>query len=445
MNEKTKSSKKIWIICISVLLVVAIAAGVIAVILNSKKEDVIAVLEYEGVEIPLSFYELMLSRTKASIAREMGTENLDSFFAAESNVKGKTNEQYYNELVLESCKYYLAALYIFEDEKIKLPQSYYDQINQDVQDCIDIDYIAGSEEKLNEILSEYGVNIESYKDAFITHSKYEYLHTALYGEDGSKIGAGVKQSFAEEHYHRFKQIIIPSYYYVYETDENGDLMYFDPATGNPIYDTENGDYIMGSDGNYLRDKYGVKIAFDADENILYDKTTGVIKMVDDTIHYYDENDLKAQKEKAIEIANSISKNNYSAFEAKAEANVIPVLEMDSNADADYYVSDIDQASYTGKYAYMNDLYLGIKDMDIGDVKMIETDYGYHIVMKYKIADGAFSDSENEIWFENFTTALVTQVFSNKCSSVLPNIKVNDENLAKAKSITEIAINYDYWK
>ena len=445
-NENKKISKKVWIALICSILALAIVAGVaLAIILGSKKNDEIAVLEYDGISIPLSFYELMLSRTKANIARDMGSEKLDEFFASESPVKGKTNEQYYNELVLESCKYYLAALYIFEDEKIKLPQSYYDQIDQDVQDCIDIDYIAGSEERLNEILSEYGVDIESYKNAFITHSKYEYLHTALYGDNGSKIGAAVKQGFAEDHYHRFKQIVIPSYYYVYETDKNGDLMYFDPATGNPIYDTENGDYIMGSDGNYLRDKYGVKIAFDADENILYDKVNGVLKIVDDTIHYYDESELEAQKQKALEIANSISNNNYSAFEAKAEENAVPVLEMDSNATLDYYVSEIDQASYTGKYAYMNDLYLEIKDMAIGEVKMIETEYGYHIVMKYKIEDGAFSDSANEVWFENFNTALVTEVFSNKCESILPNIQINEESLKSAKSITEIGINYDYWK
>ena len=445
MNEKTRSSKKIWIIAVAALLVVAIAAGVIAVILNSKKEDVIAVLEYDGVEIPLSFYELMLSRTKASIAREMGTENLDSFFAAESNVKGKTNEQYYNELVLESCKYYLAALYIFEDEKIKLPQSYYDQINQDVQDCIDIEYIAGSEERLNEILSEYGVDIESYKDAFITHSKYEYLHTALYGDDGSKIGAAVKQSFADRHYHRFKQIIIPSYYYVYETDENGDNMYFDPSTGLPKFDTENGKYVMGDDNNYIRDSYGIKIAFDTEGNILYDKVNGVIKIADDTTYNYEGEALEAQREKAMEIASSISPKNFSAFEAKAEANVVSVLDMDANAVSDYYVSDIDQASYVGKYAYMNDLYLAIKDMGNGEVKMVETQYGFHVVMKYEIEDGAYEDSENEIWFENFNSVLVTEVFSNKCASILSDITVNEENLKGAKSIAEIGINYDYWK
>ena len=445
MNEKTNSKKKKKIIIISVILAIAIIASAVVLIINSNKKEVVPVLEYDGVVIPLSFYELMLSRTKATIARELGSEKLDDFFAAESSVKGKTNEEYYNEQVLESCKYYLAALYICKDEKIKLPQSYYDQIDQDVQDCIDIDYIAGSEEKLNEILSEFGVDIDSYKEAFIIHSKYEYLHTSLYGENGSMIGASVKQEFAERHYHRFKQILIPSYYYIYETDENGDLMYFDPATGNPIYDEDNGEHIMGSDGNWLRDKYGVKIVFGENEEILYDKVNGVLKIIDGTTYSYEGEALEAQREKAQEIVNSISPKNFSAFEATAEANIVPVLEMDSNEVLDYYVSDIDAPSYVGQYAYMNDLYVALKEMGEGDVRMVETEYGFHIIMKYEIEDGAYEDSENEIWFENFNSVLVTEVFSNKCSSILPNIEVNSENLSKAKSITEIAINYDYWK
>lgn len=445
MNEKTKSLKKKRIIIISAILAVAILACAVVLIINLNKKEATPVLEYEGVTIPLSFYELMLSRTKATIARELGSENLDEFFAAESIVKGKTNEEYYNEQVLDSCKYYLAALYIFKEEKIKLPQSYYDQIDRDVQDCIDIDYIAGSEERLNEILSEFGVNIESYKEAFIIHSKYEYLHTSLYGENGSMIGAGVKQDFTERHYHRFKQILIPSYYYIYETDENGDLMYFDPATGDTIYDTENGDYVMGGDGNWLRDKYGVKIAFGENDEILYDKVNGVLKIVDGTTYSYEGEELEAQRKKAQELANSISPKNFSAFEAKAEANIIPVLDMDAGEVLDYYVSDIDAPSYVGKYAYMNNLYLELKEMNDGDIRMVETEYGFHVIMKYEIEDGAYEDSKNEIWFENFNSVLVTEVFGNKCSSILPNIEVNKENLASAKSITEIAINYDYWK
>ena len=129
MEENTKkpmSAKKIAIIAVCAVLAVCIAAGaIVAITVSQKKKEVInPILELEdGTKIPLSFYELMLSRTKASIAREMGSEKLSEFFASESVVKGKTNEEYYNEMVLESCKYYLVALSLFESERVELPQS----------------------------------------------------------------------------------------------------------------------------------------------------------------------------------------------------------------------------------------------------------------------------------------------------------------------------------
>lgn len=447
MTKKPMSAKKIAIIVICAVLAVSIAVGAVIVILASKKEtEVISpILELDdGTKIPLSFYELMLSRTKASIAREMGSENLDKFFASESVVKGKTNEEYYNEMVLESCKYYLVALSLFESEKAELPQSYYDTIDQDIQDCIDISYIAGSEEKLNEILSEFGVDKDSYRDAFIINSKYEYLHTYLYGDNCSKIAENVKNDFMNEHYHRFRQILIPSYYYEYETDENGDNMYFDPETGKPIYDTENGEYVMGDNGNYLRDNYQVKIAFDKDGNILYNKEKGVLKISNDKTQNYTKEELLEQEKKAQDIKNSISPENYSAFEAKAEEMYIPVLEAGTTI-SDYFVSDIDRASYTGEYAYMETIYDTVSKMGDGDIEIVQTEFGYHVIMKYELTDGAYGESDNSIWFENFNTALITNLFNLKCESLLSGVKVNDENIKKAKSIKDIGINYDYWK
>lgn len=450
MEENTKkpmSAKKIAIIAVCAVLAVCIAVGAtIAIAVSQKKKEVInPILELEdGTKIPLSFYELMLSRTKASIAREMGSEKLSEFFASESVVKGKTNEEYYNEMVLESCKYYLVALSLFESERVELPQSYYDTIDQDIQDCIDISYIAGSEEKLNEILSGFGVDINTYRDAFIINAKYEYLHTHLYGEGGSKIAEHVKNGFMSEHYHRFRQILIPSYYYEYETDEMGDNMYFDPETGNPVYDTENGEYKMGDNGNYLRDRYGVKIAFDKDGNILYNKEKGVLKITSSTTRDYTTEELLLQKQKAESIKNSISPDNYSAFEAKAEELYIPVLEQGMSI-SDYFVSDIDRASYTGEYEYMETIYNTVSKMDEGDIEVVETKYGYHVIMKYDMIEGAYGESDYSIWFENFNTALITNLFNTKCESMLSGVKLNEENLAKAKSIKDIGINYDYWK
>lgn len=445
-SNNKKTGKRIAVISISVILALAIILGLLVLIPKLvKDENSDPVMSYEDISIPTYFYELMLSRVKASIARDRGSEDLYAYLNSKMPNSDMTYGEFYEKSTLDTCKYYLAALYLFNENKLELPSSYEEEVDQFISDCIDIDYIAnGSEEKFDEILSAYGVNAKTYKKSYLLNAKYEYLFSYLYGSDGSKIADSVKQEYANEHYIRFYQILVPSYYYEYETDENGDLMYFDKESGDTLYDTENGKHKLLDNGNYKRDKYGIKIMYDNDGNILYDKENGVIKTVDDTVHYYDEDKLLEQKSKAEEIKASLKDGNFSAFEAKLEEATPYILGVDRNV-SDLYVSDIDASGYTGEYSYMNDVYECVKELAFGEIGMVETKYGYHIVMRYELEDGVFSDGDKSVWFENMNASLMAHLFNIKCESIVDNIIIDEENLKNAKSIFDVAINYDYWK
>ncbi len=71
--------------------------------------DTSPILECDGVELPLFFYEFMLSRVKGDLARNQNKVTDPDFWYAEIEGDGRTYEEFYNEYVLERCKNYLAA------------------------------------------------------------------------------------------------------------------------------------------------------------------------------------------------------------------------------------------------------------------------------------------------------------------------------------------------
>ena len=450
-------SRRALIVTTAIILALALACTTVAVIIGINQNKVVdPVLEYENAKLPLTFYSLMLSKTKASLARNGYEVTSMKFWNAASPVEGKTNAEYYTERTLETCKLYLLSVYLFDKEGLKLPASYYESIDAEIADYIELGYIGdGSEEKFNEILSQYGFDAEAYREALIIKGKAEYFQEYLFGSNGSKINNDLKDEYYEKYFYRFKQILISNYYYEYETDEFGYEMYFEGDTNKPLYDTENG--VVGFDDNnkYLRDKYEEKIYFEKDEDgkpildkPLYDIENGVKHPVTDEggapkKFYYTDEQMQERYNKAEEIMSSVSDRNYAAFEAEMEKFNDAAEGASENPDG-YYLSALSSGSYVG-YEYLNDILLKLMDLSEGGRAIVKTEEGYHVVMRYALDDGAYADEDKAVWFDNFTATIMTEVFKEKYKSILENMLVIEENLSLAESITVIGINYDYWK
>ena len=103
-NTPVKNSKKrLLIVITAVVLAVALCAGaVIGVIYYINNHVADPVIEYDGQKIPLSFYELMLSRMKGELARNQYEVDDESFWNSDSGVNGQNYEEYYNDAVLEN-------------------------------------------------------------------------------------------------------------------------------------------------------------------------------------------------------------------------------------------------------------------------------------------------------------------------------------------------------
>ena len=63
-------SRRALIVTTAIILALALACTTVAVIIGINQNKVVdPVLEYENAKLPLTFYSLMLSKTKASLAR----------------------------------------------------------------------------------------------------------------------------------------------------------------------------------------------------------------------------------------------------------------------------------------------------------------------------------------------------------------------------------------
>ena len=100
---------------------------------------------------------------------------------------GTTREEYYKQEILEDARFYVAALYLFEELGLKLPKTTLDEIDAELSDLMEWD-ADGSKTKFNSILSAYGANYEVLREAYLIEAKIAYLNEYLYGTNGSKIG-----------------------------------------------------------------------------------------------------------------------------------------------------------------------------------------------------------------------------------------------------------------
>ncbi len=401
------------------------------------------ILECRGEKIPLVMYEFLLSRMKGELSKNKYDVNPMSEFWSEK--RGElTNEEYYNQVLVDGCKNYLAALILFKEEGLVLSNSVYAEIESEIADHMNSDY-AGSEAKFEAILQKYGVKtIDELRQIYEIEAKYQAVLETIYGADGEQIGDMVKEEYYKENYYRFKQILVSDFYYEYQTDKQGNVIYFDNESGKPIYDTKNGEPSYDERDNWIKDEYGVTVYYNEDGKIIYDTEKGqpVVKTDGDgkaITHKYSESQMAEREAKMADMLESLKSGNISAFESNMSDWELYEGESEYYKDG-YYLSDVESSGYE---KYMLDILSELEKMEVGEIRVVESDYGHHVIMKYELDSGKYSDSGYAEWFASFESSLRSKLFLDKCEGFYSEIKVNDDVLSKAKSIKNLGTNYYY--
>ena len=455
-----KSSKNRSLVrAVSLLLVSLLLLGALASCTSRGKT--LLTLDKDGVRVTLSVnvYEFMLSRWKGACIQGQASENgitadREAFWDMVDKFNGtdlQTRNDFYNSAILENCKTVLAALWLFEKEGLSLDRETVNTIDEYMDELVD-SFGDGSRTKLNSVLAQYGVNYKILREVYQLEAKLTLVQNHFYGSDASKIGSTVKDEFLMENYIRFKQIHLPAFHYVYQTDKNGDVIYYVPEsqTASICYDTGVNTF-PGGGKRPIYDSNGDEIRYvTEDENnnrIAYDKTKGIPSYVLDengvskTTEMTKE-ELDALKARAEKLYAALEGCTVAEFEQAIEDNHQKVRGDSTYPDGYYLQKNIDYASVSSEFAYLSDIAESMKQMKVGDVCLITSAAdGYHIVMKYEPVKGAYDDPDYQDLLSGFAASLAEALFLEKCAGLTPEIAVNEKILATATEIKRIGGNY----
>ena len=407
-------------------------------------------LELEGNEISVNLFQLYLSRMKGTLCSTsyFGSTAKDAdFWDTIVDAYDKTTyNTLYTDMVLDTAKSYLAALALFDERGLELPESYIEEIDSELESLVD-NVADGSKTTLNSILAEYGANYDTLREAYIIEAKIAYLREDLFGVNGNKVGANLIEEYYQQTYARFKQVFFYTYEYVYETDENGDNIYYTEdgkvsydttktlkkdANGNQVYD-ENGDrvYVYTDENGKERVAYKIK---NAKRQELLDENG------DPVISNYEGDDLAMVIDKANAVLEQVKEGDTLSFDLLVnEYNEETGHETYPNgyyitADTQYAAPEVIDELFT---------------LEVGEYKMVRSEHGLHIIMRYELEESAYTLDEYEDLFIAkstgtyiFMSDLIDKLYADYVSSYKANVTV-DESLLEGIDIKSVGINYNY--
>lgn len=406
--------------------------------------------------VSVNLYELMLSRIKGSLVgsgvTSGGVSATDSAFWNTVGLFGESETQqtlaeYYSAMILENCKTYVAADWLFQTEGLALSDAAIAEVDQRMEDLVNL---YGTKTKLNAVLADYGVNYTMLREAYLLEAKVSALQTRLYGSDAALVDVSLKDKYLGEHYVRFYQILLPLKRYTYVTDKNGDAIWYkkESQLQKIAYDTKNGirqedpkhpdDYVRDSNDDviYYKDTTYTRIAYDTENGIRsYVMKNGVAVTEELTA-----GEIAEVKKKAQSLLTELKDATDATFEARMEELNEYAAGEDQYTDGYYLNLDTDYANVSDEYSYLSEIAEQLKDAKNGTTVLVESADGMHLVRKYAPTSEAYSKAVNEPWFTTFSSSLVEALFLEKCETLFDEIEVDAELLASATDIRRIGAN-----
>ncbi len=429
-----KKRIKLTALCLCFLLLCPLFAGC------SGSGEVLMTLADKSITV--NQYQLLLSRMKGTLATYGYKVNDEGFWRTVITADGMTYDDYFSTAILEEASRYLIAEYLFDRNGLILDEDTEGQIDEMLNKMVDH---AGSKTALNTVLKDYGVNYDMLRRIYIIEAKTALLKEHLYGADCEKIDTAQKEAYLQEHYVAFGQIFLASYYYMTDTDEFGDTVYYTDDKHTAIaYDQVNGETLIDEFGKTVTDIFGAPVYYNEAGRVAYDTEKGVVSYItdqdgDQVAASYDKDTLAALYEEAEQYAAETSKNidlfrDYAALYDESEG------EGKHNylySGADYY------GAQDESFAYLDEIAETLEKLEVGETALVESSFGYHVVCKYELESGIYEEKEQEDVFADFYEGLVNMLFEKECAVYEDVVTLDSDALEEAPTISEVAVNTLY--
>lgn len=183
-----------------------------------------AVMTYEGKTVTINMYRYWLSSYKGSFMNTY-TDMSDTDTFWDSILYGDvTAEEYLNTAVAENVRRTLVCSAQFDLLGLTFPDSAKDEIDQYIEELIE-ERADGSRNSFNQILSQYGINIDMLRQIYTMEDKTSLLFSYLYGEGGANaLSEADYASYCENNYVRVRHMYVNNAY-AYEVNEDGYYSY----------------------------------------------------------------------------------------------------------------------------------------------------------------------------------------------------------------------------
>ena len=400
-------------------------------------------LEADGKKYTYSvnLYELHLSALKGNLVAAGITANglsptNEKFWKVKDSIDGKnqTLNEYYLETAMEECKYALVGLYLFDKYKLSLSEAEKEKIEQDLDELIKTDG-EGSKTALNRVLADYGVNFDMMRQQYTNKVKISAVQNYLY----TLIGENIKEAYLNENYVHFNQIFLASYHYEYETDKNGDVIYYD-ADGKVLYKETSFKETVGGVTVYYTDSEKTAYSYDTENGAPAPKINS--EGTDYKKTPMTEEELEALANRANLLATQLADATLTEFNAAVLKESDDKTAAKTYTDG-YYIKKTAQANadYANAYATLLD---ALSTMKTDEVRAVKSENGYHIVMKLDNTKKAYELDANAAWFESFASGLAYQNYREECEPYLSSVKIDEAALEKARDMSQVPVNYFYY-